>query len=372
MTRTTIIPTISIPQIFSAASILLILSINSLLLAEPSDQFKRRDVDRNGILEAGELNGIPPALIKRLDQNQDGKISAREDETLFKPQPRFNLQTFNYAGNDNPRQQLDILTPKTTTKNRLPCLIFVHGGAWRSGNKSQGHSQIRDYVNSQQFVGVSIGYRLSEEAIWPAQIHDCKAAIRFLYAKASQFNIDTSRLIVFGTSAGGHLAATIATTGNEGELNGMVGVHLDQPSHVAGAISYFGPTDFLRMDDFPSNFKHDDKNSPESQLVGGPIQSISDKTRAANPITYLDRKDPPLICIHGDHDNLVPFNQSELLYQALKAKKIPTALIKIANGGHGGFRNPAIKELEKQFFMAIALGKPIPTQSQTIPNQSKQ
>ncbi len=323
----------------------------------------------NGVLEGAEITGIPKALFTRLDKNRDGKISAREDETLFKPtRQRFTIQTVSYAANENPRQTLDLLLPNDATNELRPCLIFVHGGAWRSGNKSHGHSHLRPYVDSQKYVGVSIGYRLSNEAIWPAQLYDCKAAIRFLYANAKKYKIDTKRMLVFGTSAGGHLASMIAVTGNHENLAGTVGRHLNEPSKVTGAISYYGPTDFLRMDDFPSQITHNSSDSPESQLIGSAIQSTPEKTRQANPITFLDSNDPPLICIHGSKDKLVPFNQSEILYEALKKSSISTALIRIKDGGHGGFKNPEINKIERQFVEAILndSGK-IPT-SQEIPN----
>ena len=340
------------------------------LHAEPTDQFQRRDRDRNGFLEGQELRGIPPELLKRLDQNNDGKVSSKEDELLFKnPRVEYQIKTFNYAGNQNPRQEIDVLLPMKTSNSPLPCLIFIHGGGWQAGDKRQGHQHLQEYVNSQKFIGVSVGYRLSNETIWPAQLHDCKAAIRFLYANAQKFNIDTARLAVFGTSAGGHLAATVATTGNNTKLNGTIGHHLTQPTRIAGAISYFGPTDFQRMDDFPGKFQHNAPGSPESRLIGSPIQSNPDKTQAANPITYIDGKDPPLICIHGDHDNLVPFNQSELLTTALTKQNVPTALIRIKDGRHGGFLNPEIKKLEAQFFNAILFKNEKFPESKTLSNR---
>ena len=340
------------------------------LQAEPTDQFKRRDKDRNGILEGQELNGIPTDLLMRLDQNKDGKVSSKEDERLFnQARLRYTVKTFNYAGNQNPRQEIDVLLPRQSSTRPLPCLIFIHGGGWQAGDKRQGHQQLQGYVNSQKYVGVSIGYRLSNETIWPAQLHDCKAAIRFLYANAQKFNIDTARFVVFGTSAGGHLAAAVATTGNNPKLNGNVGHHLAEPSKVAGAISYFGPTDFQRMDDFPCRFKHDAPGSPESRLIGSPIQSTAGKTQAANPITYIDERDPPLICIHGDRDDLVPFNQSELLTLALMKKNVPTALIRIMDGGPGGFLNPEVGKVEAQFFNAILFNSAKFPDSKTLSNR---
>jgi len=338
-------------------------------IAEPSAEFQRRDQNMNGFLEGDEINGIPKTLFIRLDKNKDGKISAREDETLFKaPRQRFTIQTVSYAANDNPRQALDLLLPNEANNEMRPCLIFVHGGAWRSGNKSHGHSHLRPYVDSQKYVGVSIGYRLSDEAIWPAQLYDCKAAIRFLYANAKKYKIDTKRMLVFGTSAGGHLASMIAVTGNHEALQGVVGKHLKEPSTVSAAISYYGPTDFLRMDDFPSQIPHNAPDSPESQLIGAAIQSTPEKTRQSNPITFLDSDDPPLICIHGNKDKLVPFNQSEILYEALKKLSIPTSLIRVTDGGHGGFRNPEIKKIERQFVEAILGGSGDIPPSQEITN----
>ena len=372
MSNKYIIPTNQFTHTFLTILLSLATYHASTLHAEPSDQFKRRDNDRNGILEGDELRGIPSGLLKRLDQNEDGRVSAEEDEVLFKTPPaQYEVQTFNYASTKNPRQELDVLIPHQIQNSRLPCLIFIHGGGWRSGNKRQGQPHLQSYVNSQQFIGVTIGYRLSDEQVWPAQLHDCKAAIRFLYANAKKLNIDTNRLVVFGTSAGGHLAAAIATTGNAPTLNGQIGRHLTQPSAVAGAISYYGPTDFQRMDDFPCKFKHDAPDSPESRLIGSPIQSAPGKTQAANPITYVDSHDPPLMCIHGDSDNLVPINQSELLNEALRKQNVPTALIKIIGGGHGGFINPDIKKVERQFIDAIISHSDKLPESMVLPNKPK-
>ena len=347
------------------------LCIYSEVLGEPSPEFVRRDKNMNGLLEGDELTGVPKTLLGRLDINRDGKISAREDETLYQQRrPNFTIQTLFYAANDNSRQTLDLLLPKQASIDPRPCLIFVHGGGWRSGNKSQGHPHLRAYVDSQKYVGVSVGYRLSGEAKWPAQLYDCKAAIRFLHANARKYKIDTKRIIVLGTSAGGHLASMIAVTGNQEELQGDVGNHLTQPSTVSGAISYYGPTDFLRMDDFPSQIKHNSADSPESQLIGASIQSVPDKTRQANPTNFLDSDDPPLICIHGDQDRLVPYNQSEILFEAMKERALPTALIRVKDGGHGGFANPAIKRIERQFINAVFNDLSEIPQSQELPNSA--
>jgi len=329
------------------------------LYAEPSEPFKKRDLDKNGVLTGNELKGIPPELFQRLDVNRDGKITAAEDEKYFRPssqtQNEYTIKSFQYASNENPRQAVDVYLPKAEPKQLLPLIIFIHGGAWRSGSKENGASHLQQYAQTGEYICASIGYRLSQEAKWPAQIHDCKAAIRFLYANAKLFHIDITRSIVFGTSAGGHLAAMVAVTGNNKEIEGKIGKHLNQHSRVRAAISYFGPTDFLKMDDFPSTFKHNAATSPESQLIGAAIQDVPDRTTLANPIHYVDSKDPPIICIHGSKDASVPFNQSELLKESLTAAQVRSALIRIEDGGHGGFNNPKIKQLEADFFHSLKI-----------------
>ncbi len=354
--------------------LLLVLTVhsNQIIAAAPSQEFQRRDKDRNGVLTGSELNGIPAGLFKQLDSNADGKISAVEDERHFRRRStNYTVTELQYADNDNPRQSLDLYQPNKPSKSKLPLILFIHGGAWRSGSKTAGRQPLESYVNSGDYVCASIGYRLSQEATWPAQLHDCKAAIRFLYAHADKYQIDPTKTIVIGTSAGGHLASMVSVTGNNPTMEGKLGKHLDQHSRVTGGISYFGPTDFQKMDDFPSNIEHNAANSPESQLIGAPIQQVPARTQAANSITYIDEDDPPLICIHGSHDRLVPFNQSILLYNALKKAGVPTALIKILDGGHGNFRNPQIHRVEKEFLEHCISGdRPIPKNT-TLPNTSK-
>ena len=348
------------------------LHCNQILAAAPSQEFQRLDKDRNGVLEGKELIGIPAKLFKQLDSNADGKISAAEDERHFgRPNGNFTVTELQYANNINPRQSLDLYHPNKPSKAKLPLIVFIHGGAWRSGSKAAGRQPLEDYVKSGNFICASIGYRLSQEAIWPSQLHDCKAAIRFLYAHADKYHIDPTRTVVLGASAGGHLATMVSVTGNNPKMEGNLGKHLDQHSRVAGGISYYGPTDFQKMDDFPSIIEHDAENSPESQLIGAPIQQVPARTQAANPLTYIDENDPPLICIHGSRDRQVPFNQSTLLYNALESAKVPTALITILDGEHGNFRNPKIKKIEKAFVEHCTSGtRPIPKNT-TLPNIPK-
>lgn len=172
-----------------------------------------------------------------------------------------------YVAEGHPRQVLDLYLPRSSRP--LPLIVWIHGGAFRMGSKE-------DDVPLEQldagYAIAAINYRLSQHAIFPAQIEDCKAAVRWLRAHAEAYGIDPARIAALGTSAGGHLAAMLGTTGSETALD--VGDHLDHPSRVQAVVDFYGPTDFLQMDSHrPSGgMVHDTPDSPESMLVGGPIQ----------------------------------------------------------------------------------------------------
>ena len=195
----------------------------------------------------------------------------------------------------------------------------------------------------------SINYRLSQHARFPAQIEDCKAAVRWLRAQADPFKLDPNRFAAWGPSAGGHLAAMLGTTGHTTAFD--VGENLDLPSRVQAVVDYFGPTDFLQMDSqrLPDGMLHDAPDSPESQLAGGPIQENRDKVVRANPITYVTRRVPPFLVVHGDQDPLVPYGQSLLLVEALRKAGADVIFYTVAGAGHGGFTDPQVPELTREF-----------------------
>ncbi len=256
-----------------------------------------------------------------------------------------------YADTDNPRQMLDLLLPKNGASDKpLPVVAFIHGGGWRNGDKAGGRRRVASYVASGQFVGVSIGYRLSGEATWPAQIHDCKAAIRWLKANADSLAIDPNRIGVWGSSAGGHLVAMLGTSGEVADLEGKLGSHTDVSSRVACVVDEYGPTNFLTMNDFPSRVDHLSANSPESLLIGSKISEHKDKVRHASPLTYVSEDDPPFLIIHGTKDPLVPFNQSEVLEAALRKSGVSVTLQTITKGQHGGFRSRELDRRTRLFF----------------------
>jgi acetyl esterase/lipase len=214
------------------------------------------------------------------------------------------------------------------------------------GSKDQGVPL--EYL-AQGFAVASINYRLSQHAIFPAQIEDCKAAIRWLRAHAGEYRLDPKRFASWGSSAGGHLAAMLGTTGDTKEFD--VGGNLDQSSRVQAVVDYFGPTDFLQMDAhrLPNGQLHDPADSPESQLVGGPIQGNKEKTARANPITYITSNTPPFLICHGDVDPLVPHHQSQLLEAALKKAGVFVTFYSVKGAGHGRFNDPKVTLLTREF-----------------------
>jgi acetyl esterase/lipase len=251
-----------------------------------------------------------------------------------------------YVPGGHERQKLDLYLPKEADPNgKRPLIVWIHGGAWKAGSKDA--CPARRFVNSG-YAAASINYRLSQHAIFPAQIEDCKAAIRWLRASASQYGCDPNRIGVWGSSAGGHLVALLGTSGDVKEFD--VGPNAGVSSRVQAVCDFFGPTDFTKMSSFPSTMRHDAADSPESQLIGGPIQENKDKVRRADPITYVTKDDPPFLIVHGDKDPLVPLNQSEILCDALKKTGVDTTLYIVQGGGHGGFKDPQVDVLVARFF----------------------
>jgi acetyl esterase/lipase len=187
------------------------------------------------------------------------------------------------------------------------------------------------------YAVASINHRFSQHAAFPAQIEDCKAAVRWLRANAKAHNLDPDRIGVWGASSGGHLVALLGTSGGVKELEGS-GENSDQSSRVQAVVDFFGPTDFLQMDAHavPGAFlKHDPADSPESKLIGGAIQENTEKAGRANPVRYVTKESPPFLIVHGENDPLVPIHQSQLLYDALKQAKVDVTFYRIAGAGHG-------------------------------------
>ncbi len=259
---------------------------------------------------------------------------------------------------------LDLYLPQHA-KEPLPVIVWLHGGGWRIGNRKLG-PDFCQFFAEKGFAMASIEYRLSVEALFPAQIHDVKTAIRWLRSVADEYHLDSKNIGLWGSSAGGHLAALAATTGS-GILEELEHEYAEFSSDVQAVVDGYGPTDFLQMDlhhtsDGSSNdpetahlhpvLHHSDIDSPESQLLGAPIHLVPDRVRKANPITYIKGGEPPFLIMHGTNDTAVPAHQSELLYQALLEKGNDATICLIDGFGHAFFNN---NDLDKHESYSVKL-----------------
>lgn len=275
-----------------------------------------------------------------------------------------------YAGTDNYRQKLNLYLPRDRDRSAkpLPLVVYIHGGAWMGGDRRGGAGFLGGLVASGDYAGASVGYRLSGEAQWPAQAHDVKAAIRWLRAHAADYGFDPNRIAVMGDSAGGHLVAFLGTSGGAKEVEGDLGDHLDTDSRVQAVVDLFGPADFLTIGDAPSKIDHNAADSPEARLIGGAIKEKPDAARSVSPTTYVSKDDPPFLIIHGSDDPTVPFDQSVRLHEALKAEGVPSTLLRIEKGQHGGFQNPDWRDRVRQFLDATLRDQGTRPSDETIPN----
>ena len=243
------------------------------------------------------------------------------------------LKDLAYVAGGHERQKLDLYLPP----DRLALAARRRRStAAPSGWGARTASRPAAFV-ARGFAVAAINYRLSQHAVFPAQIEDCKAAVRWLRANAARYGYDPARVASYGGSAGGHLAAMLGTTGDVKAFD--VGANLGVSSRVQAVVDFFGPTDFLQMDAHRLSAQamvHDTPDSPESQLVGGPIRDNPDKVARANPITYVTPDDPPFLIVHGDADLLVPHHQSELLEAALRKAGVRVRFVTIPGGPHGG------------------------------------
>jgi acetyl esterase/lipase len=276
------------------------------------------------------------------------KPAADESRTAGQPPELKTLKDLEYARAGDKKLLLDLYLPENAARP-MPLIIGIHGGAWLGGDKA-GHQARR--MTARGYAVASVNYRLIPEGLYPSQIEDCKAAVRWLRANAKEYGLDPDRFGAWGESAGGHLVALLGTTGATKEFD--KGENLDVSSRVQAVCDYFGPTDLLQMQAHAlpdSTFEHNAATSPESRLIGGPVQENKEKAARANPITFVTPSAPPFLIVHGDHDPLVPYNQSELLFEALKKAGTSVHLHIIEGAGHGmGFGGRDIAEMVNDFF----------------------
>jgi len=247
-------------------------------------------------------------------------------------------------------QKMDIYIPEG--EGPFPVVVFIHGGAFKMGNKEMETSNAAVLV-SNGYVAVSINYRLSGEAKFPAQIQDCKAAIRFLRANAAKYKINPDKIASWGASAGGNLSALLGTSGDVSELEGADLGNSTFSSKVLVSVDWFGPINFSTMDAEASTLgftiSTNSSSSPESELMGAAISTIPEQVSKANPTTYISSDDAAFFIQVGDADRNIPYTQSKNFYEAL----IPVlgesnlSFELISGAGHGGSQFTSSSNMDK-------------------------
>jgi len=245
---------------------------------------------------------------------------------------------------------LDIYLPPNT-KGKIPLVIFIHGGGWLGNDKYADIGYMKKTVAeivSSGFALASIDYRFATQAIFPAQIQDCNRAISFLVGNADKYGLDKKRIAIMGFSAGGHLASLTGLSKNNNVENFFM-PGINKSFSFKAVIDFYGPAELIL---FPGA---NDPKSPESLLIGATPVSRPDLAKAASPVTYVDKNDPPFLIIHGEKDDLVSNRHSQLLSSWLQVVGVENELVIVKDAPHFGemydvdeVRNKVMSFLKKQ------------------------
>ena len=236
-----------------------------------------------------------------------------------------------YNNDTNPKHLLDIYYPENA-KGKVPLVIFIHGGGWLSNDKYADMGYMKKTVAeivSNGFALASIDYRFSTQAVFPAQMLDCNRAISYLYDNADKYGFDNTRFAIMGFSAGGHLASMVGLSKN----NNVAAFFMPETSKsfsFKAVVDFYGPAELIL---YPGS---NDEKSPEGLLIGAAPLSRPDLAKAASPITYVDKADPPFLIIHGEKDQLVSTKHSELLSSWLRVSGVENELIIVKDAPHFG------------------------------------
>ena len=281
--------------------------------------------------------------------------STKPEAKPVTPPPGVRMERdLSYIPDGDPAQTLDLYLPEQLSDKALPLIVHIHGGGWRGGNKYP--CPVVGMVRNGYAVA-SVEYRFSQKALFPAQVQDCQAAIRWLRSNSKKYALDPDRVGVVGASAGGHLSALVGTAGGK-HVFAPIGGNLDQSDRVNAVCDYFGPANFYSVvrqaaeDKHIANiFRFNTPSDPYSSLIGA---TLDDKVKsdAVSPIHYVSAECPPVLILHGTHDALVPYAQSEEFADALKQQGVAVWLQKLPGSGHGGpaFAKPAVNAMVQAFF----------------------
>ena len=261
-----------------------------------------------------------------------------------------------YAGNDNPRQKLNLYVPSEKPANPLPIIVYIHGGGWEGGSKDAA-DVLSPFLNDGKYAAASVGYRLTNEAHWPEQAYDCKAALRWIAANGAEYGIDTSRIALFGISAGGHLVSLLGTTVGDADLEGPLGPKVELPVRIRCVANFCGPANFLTFESQGSIISGE-KPGAVTKLLGGKVSERQSEAKAASPELHVSSDDPPFLHIHGTKDPLVPYAQAIAFDKTLDAAGVSSTLL-TGEGGNHVFFSKDLGMAMRQFFDRHLEGKDV-------------
>jgi acetyl esterase/lipase len=264
------------------------------------------------------------------------------------------LRNVVYATVDGQALALDVALPADA--DQPPLLVWVHGGAWRSGDKDEVPRTFVDHG----FATASLNYRLSTQARFPAAVHDIKAAIRFLRARAGAYGYRADRIAIAGSSAGAHLAQLVGVTNGHPDLEGSVGTHLDESSDVQAILAYYGASNLSSILAQSTPFGLDVRVPALELWLGATPDEVPAVAALASPVTHVDPTDPPLLMFHGDQDPQMPINQSHELEGAYEQLGLDGTLEVVHGAAHGGAEFHAPARLEQALtFLRRTIGRPL-------------
>lgn len=235
-----------------------------------------------------------------------------------------------YATVDGKPLGLDLHLPAGS--GAAPLVVYVHGGAWSAGDKTQYPAFLVD----NGFAVASLDFRSTNDAPFPANVHDIKAGIRFLRANAAKYGYRADRIALVGASSGGHLAALVGTTNGDAGLEGTQGANLAQSSDVQAIVSWFGASNLTTILRQSTPGGLEVRVPALQRLLGGQPDAVPELARQASPVFHLDARDPPLLLLHGDQDAQMPVNQSLELDGAYRRAGLPVELFILHGVGHDG------------------------------------
>jgi acetyl esterase/lipase len=245
-------------------------------------------------------------------------------------EPPRHLTDIPYASVDGRTLSLDLHLPGGVVQP--PLVVFLHGGAWSSGDKKS----YPEFLLAQGFAVASVEFRSSREARFPANVHDIKAAIRFLRAKQAEHGYRAARIALAGVSSGGHLAALVGTSDGAEELEGQVGTHLRESSAVQALISWYGASNLSTILAQSTEAGRGVREPALKLLLGALPEEVPELATLASPIAHVDAGDPPAILLHGDQDRQMPVNQTLELEGAYRKAALPVEMVIVHGAGHGG------------------------------------